>query len=214
MTIRDIVRQRRIKEVLHFTTHLGLAGTLDLGALKARAHLHKEQSLVHILELNRSFVQDPEWAGHISLSITQINEVFFRIASEKWHRNSSRRWVVLSFHPEILEHPGVHFSTTNNIYSMTQRATGPAGLTALFAPSIDTLVYKKAYRLQRSECRIDALPTCPQAEVLYPDQITVDHLQRVYVRDPEHAHDVRALFQVQGHRQLEVTCAPLAFQAS
>ena len=42
--------------------------------------------------------------------------------SERWHAAEDNPWVVLSFHPRILAHPSVIFTTTNNIYPACRRS--------------------------------------------------------------------------------------------
>ena len=52
MNIKEIIAQREITEVLHFTTHLGLTGVLATKALKCKNQLRKEDYLIHILKIN------------------------------------------------------------------------------------------------------------------------------------------------------------------
>lgn len=40
----------------------------------------------------------------------------------------------------------------------------------------------------------DCSPTCPQAEVLYPQQVPLDFIRGIYVREPDHADAVHGMF--------------------
>ena len=87
----------------------------------------------------------------------------------------------MEFGPEILGHNGVYFATTNNSYDQCLRESGEDGLLALFQ---ETVWRKTNWSVRRSR-RPSHLPTCEQAEVLYPERLGVEYLRRVYVADEE-----------------------------
>jgi len=58
MTIDDIVIQRKISEILHFTTNEGLLGILYSGALKSRQCLPQEKQLEYIYKPNAVFTPE------------------------------------------------------------------------------------------------------------------------------------------------------------
>ena len=91
--------------------------------------------------------------------------------------------MILSFKKEILDHPGVYFSTTNNVYSETIRAKDVDGLEALFT---DSTARKQGWTVKRLS-RGNNLPTCEQAEVLYPNPLRLSDLQTIYVTDEDHS---------------------------
>lgn len=193
MTIKRIVQERGIEEVLHFTTNRGLVGIFAARALKARRRLSSDKYLEHIYRgicPDRS--RDIAWHDYVNLSISSINSYLFNIASGKWHDEMDGWWCVLSFSPTILEHDGVYFTTTNNAYDpqyggCVVRGTGPEGLNRLFADRIRQWLTKWVSRYSDTPGN---QPTCKQAEVLYPGQIGLEFLQGVYVRDDSHIDDI------------------------
>jgi hypothetical protein len=205
LTISEIVTQRRISEILHFTTNSGFAGVLATGAVKPRSGLSKDKYLEYIYKANcadRS--RDVDWHGYVNLSISRINSRLFNIADGNWHRNLDGWWCILSFNPVILTPEGVNFTTTNNMYSGVERAPGVDGLNALFAPRI--LQYIQGGFRQEVIRGSDVPPsftTCPQAEVLYPADLAVSHLTKVYVRDAEHIDAIAGLAGACGVRMPE-----------
>lgn len=191
MRIEEQIVQRGIEEILHFTTSNGMLGILSMGKLLAHSLLPKEQLLSHILQINcRDRSRDTEWHSYINLSISRVNGSFFDI-SQGWHRTEDIFWCILSFAPEIMTHKGVLFSTTNNAYPKTERAPDGAGLEALFVQSIRQFPTKW---VSRNKTLLDSNTTCHQAEVLYPQELSLTHLRKIYVKTVEDQDEVSALF--------------------
>ena len=212
MSIIDIVRQRDIKQVLHFTTNRGLVGILDSGFLKSRKRLEKDQRLEFIFSPNAAFRKDRAWLDYVNLSLTRINSQFFDVSKNRWHRYRDIWWCVLSYDPVILTHEGLYFTTTNNFYSGVRRATGPDGLEVMFGPKIFQYRDRKGDHIAlRNDAMSQALPTCMQAEVLYPRQVSTDFLQQIYVATEEDADEVHGQLEALRHRQLRITVAPDVF---
>jgi hypothetical protein len=63
----------------------------------------------------------------------------------------------------------------------------------------------------RSELLTDNFTTCGQAEVLYPGELSVQHLRRIYVVRDEDADEVHAQLAVIGVEGVEVEVAPEKF---
>ena len=169
--------QRGISQVVHFTTAKGAVGILAAGALKSRARVDEDEYLEHVYQPNALLRKDEAWLDYVNLSIERINDWMFQ-ASERWHVAEDNPWVVLSFHPRILAHPGVVFTTTNNIYSTCRRAEGLEGFLAMFSDVIrnyDGTLYDRTDKP-------NAWPTDRQAEVLYPGELSCNHLQRIDVQ--------------------------------
>lgn len=191
MTIRQIVNDRDIREVLHFTTDRGLAGILASACVKARADLPSDKYVEHIYKPTcASRVRDADWHGFVNLSITRINTRLFGIAANKWHIDIQGWWCILAFAPSILSHDGVYFTTTNNMYSGVNRAMGSVGLEAIFA---DEVLQYAGRVVRRSRHAPSNQPTCFQAEVLYPCELSTEYLQTVYVRDEEHIDAIHGI---------------------
>ncbi|MBP1881811.1 DarT ssDNA thymidine ADP-ribosyltransferase family protein [Sinorhizobium mexicanum] len=213
--IRDFAVGRGITEILHFTTNKGLTGCLHTNALLSRHRLKDEDSLVHILTLNSKFRKEEEstfnqhenWIDYVNLSVSEITTNLFR-ASLRWHAGKDLFWVIMAFDPAILDDEGVYFSTTNNIYSGTQRQKGLAGFKALFAASVSRWWNNTVLRKDRP----DHLTTCEQAEVLYPGQIDMRNLKRVYVADGDLADRIAAYLGTYNRADVEVVVAPAKFE--
>lgn len=208
MSVALRAAERNVSEIVHFTTNKGLLGVLYTESLKARARLAKDNRLEHILKPNSAFRKDLAWLDYVNLSVSHINTSFFSTSSGRWHVTEDIWWAVLAFSPEILDHVGVCFSTTNNIYTSVERGAGEAGFEAVFAPIInlwpgEIVVRGDEHPLCRS--------TCAQAEVLYPGEVSTRWLDRIYVRCDEHADEVQAQISAVRHRPIEVIVNPDKF---
>lgn len=183
--------QRGIAEVLHFTTNPGLLGILATGAVLSRDGLSADRYVEHIYTPNcADRLKDADWTGYVNLSITRVNSsmlTFSRnrhVADEVW-------WCVLAFDVSIMAHPGVYFSTTNNIYPAARRQQGITGLAALFEQSVAGRYGNLSHRTVHTPIN---LPTDPQAEVLFPDRIPLSWLRAIYVPDEDNIDYVNSLF--------------------
>lgn len=169
-----------IKNVVHFTTQSGAVGVLAANAVKSRARLSIDKYLEHVYQPNAEIRKDKLWLDYVNLSIERINDWMFGAATS-WHIADDNPWVVLSFDPQILAHPGVIFTTTNNIYPACMRAKGLAGFSQMFAASVrgryDTIHYRDG--------KLPSWPTDRQAEVLYPGELPCTYLKRIDVQMEE-----------------------------
>lgn len=175
--VLDAARRRGVQSVVHFTTVSGAIGVFASKAVKSRSRLQENQYLEHVYRPNAPFRKDESWLDYVSLSIARINAWMFE-HSERWHAADDNPWVLLSFDPEILSHPGVVFATTNNIYPACRRAEGRAGFEQLFAQS----VYGRYCTLHERTDMMSDWPTDRQAEVLYPGEVPCSWLRRVDVQ--------------------------------
>ena len=175
--ILEAAEQRGITEVVHFTTVGGAVGVLAAKALKSRARVSEDEYLEKVYWPNALFRKDPAWSDYVNLSIERINDWMFQ-TSTRWHADENISWVVLSFHPRILTHPGVVFTTTNNIYPSCERLEGLNGFDRMFAETVSG----RYSQLHSREGKLDSWPTDRQAEVLYPGQVSCAHLQRIDVQ--------------------------------
>ena len=180
---------RGIDEVLHFTTDRGLIGTFATGAVLSRDLLDEDKYIEHIYTPNCSDrLKDADWTGFVNLSLSRVNRRMLD-TSQSWHATEDVWWAVLAFDPAILTHPDVFFTTTNNTYSnCVQRGIGVTGLSLLFAPSVEWGHYGS--RCRRQSTTPTSWTTDPQAEVLYPQRLSLEWVRAVYVHEPEHLDDV------------------------
>ena len=150
--------------------------------------------------MNAAFRKDLDWLDYVNLSISRINSRFFS-SSNRWHRDKGIWWCILALDPEILTHDGVYFATTNNRYSGVRRAPGIEGLEVLFAPQS---VQWEGRTVVRSASLPRSCPTCEQAEVLYPGEVSTRFLRRIYVATADDASDVHGQLAALDHSPVDV----------
>ena len=215
MSVQEFVVRRGIRSALHFTTNRGLVGVLASRALLSRQRLSEDKYLEHVLHVNSAyraedsavFDKSENWIDYVNLSISEINSRFLRV-SRRWHRASSVWWCILDFDSSIMAHSGVYFATTNNSYHSCTRARGADGLQALFVDCVERNVGWSASRGNRAT----HLPTCEQAEILYPQSVATDYLRRIYVQSDEHHDIVGGWLQDFCHHGVQATVALPRFE--
>jgi len=208
--VQELINQREIESLFHFTTNKGCLGVLATGSLKARSLLAEDKALAHILQMNamdRS--RDARWHGYVNLSISRINSSFFRVCSDKWHQDKDFWWCALELSAELMTHDGVYFTTTNNMYSGVNRCQGSRGLEALFSTPI---VHWGNNKVNRPAGLAPRFTTCEQAEVLYPEQISTDYIKAIYVREAEHCDEVAGQISGVFHRNVDIILRPEIFE--
>lgn len=204
--IEEAARKRGITAVVHFTTLRGAVGVLASQALKSRARLSSDKYLEYVYRPNAEIRKDHAWLDYVNLSIQRINDWMFD-TSTRWHATDHNSWVLLSFDVSVLSHPGVVFSTTNNIYPSCRRAEGMGGFSRLF----DAQVEGRYGQLHSREDKCTSWPTDRQAEVLYPGELSCRHLRRVDVQIAETEDTVRGILSVSSI-DVPVHHAPEVFQ--
>ncbi|WP_365344360.1 DarT ssDNA thymidine ADP-ribosyltransferase family protein [uncultured Sphingomonas sp.] len=215
MTIAELTASKGIQEVLHFTTNRGIVGTLASHSLQSRHRLPRDKYLEHILHVNAAsrpearafFDKSQNWLDYVNLSISEINRRYF-LVSQRWHEDKDVWWGILAFDPVIMTHEGVVFATTNNGYDRCSRAAGEAGLEALFQPTIRRK--SNGWSVTRNQ-RVARLPTCEQAEILYPGEVSTDYLRRVYVSEEDHHDQARGWLDEFGLPNVDVLISPGKF---
>lgn len=200
MSVAEVARARGIREIVHYTTARGVLGILASGALKSRERLPEDKYVEHIWIAACAVRYDTNWLDYANLSISDINAALYTIASGKWHAGEFW-WGVLSFDPAILDHGGVRFATTNNMYPSVKRGTGVEGFEALFA---ERVAGRYGAISVRTASQPASRPTDLQAEVLYPGELSTDYLQRIYVADVTSRATIRAQCEAVGHREIDV----------
>ena len=179
---------RGIAQVVHFTTMRGAVGILASNSVKSRARVSEDLYLEKVYQPNLEIRKDLAWLDYVNLSVERINEWMFH-SSTRWHLREDNPWVVFSFHPRILTHPGVVFTTTNNIYPSCRRSEGLAGFREMFAE----IVHGRYSEVHDRTDKEEAWPTDRQAEILYPGVLSCDHLQRIDVQLEYSLEDIDGL---------------------
>lgn len=207
MTVQQVVDERNIQEVVHFTTHQGLLGILYSKAIKSRQSVEQDGDLSYILTPNAAMRRDTTWVDYVNLSISRINSHYFR-CSCRWHRETGLWWCILALDPEVLAHEGVVFTTTNNIYTGVRRGRGPAAIEAMFA---DRVVRWSGNVVARTPDLPSHFTTCEQAEVLYRHEVSTNYLRGIYVSTPEDQDDVCGQLEAVSHPPVPVVVDPDRF---
>ena len=177
---------RGITSIVHFTTVKGLIGILASGAVKSRQDLPEDESVKHVFEPNAVERHlDQLWHHYINLSVIAINLRMFHFSTRE---HPGAKWVILEFGPEILGDGVVVFCTTNNIYPSARRGRGLRGFEQMFAPTVSGWYGQPALRGDRPPYQT----TDPQAEVLYPFELSLKHLHTVTVADDDAYEAVEA----------------------
>ena len=208
-TVVERAVEREISTVVHFTTNLGALGILASEGIKCRTDLPQDKYLEHVYKPNAIYRRlDAEWCGYVNLSMMEINSALFKVASEKWHAQDGVSWVVFNFSVEILGAAGVVFTTTNNIYPAVLRSEGLCGLERMFDP---TVLGRCAREIRRTDHQPTYSPTDPQAEVLYPGTLGLEHLTRIDVQDETSVDNIRGQLYTFGI-EADVCYSPQVFE--
>lgn len=215
--VLDVVSTRGIQEIVHFTSNHGLVGMLELKCALSRRQLPEAKHLAYLAaptsaqrqEATSFFNKDEDWLDFLNLSISEINFHYFNIAATKWHNSGDRWWTILSFSPTILSHDDVFFTTTNNVYvEHVNRERGASGLVKLFEDRIRRKGDWTAHRGTRPE----NLPTCQQAEVLYPGRLSLEHLVKIYVRTDDEHDIVAGWLRLYSVNNVQIVIEPRKFK--
>ena len=198
--------RRGITQVVHFTRLAGAVGALAGCALKSRARLPEDEYLEFVYQPNARSRRDSIWLDYVNLSIERINDWFFR-ASHRWHNSKGAQWVILAFSPQILAHPGVVFTTTNNAYPECLRSEGLAGFLQMFDEFVTGYDGRQYSRINT----VPSWPTDRQAEVLYPGELSCEFLQRIDVLTESAYRDIHGTLGGLG-LSIPVRHAPEVFQ--
>ncbi len=199
--------ERGVRNVVHFTTMRGAVGVLAARLVKSRERLPKDKYLEHVYQPNALCRKDPAWLDYVNLSVERINDWMFDV-SQRWHAAEGNPWVLLSFSPEILAHPGVVFTTTNNIYPTCTRTEGFLGFERMFAETV-------AGRHNNVHDRAGKLPSWPtgrQAEVLYPGELSCEYLQRIDAQTEDGLDDIHGILSGLQLDKIAVCHEPEAFE--
>lgn len=214
MEINSLINHKEITEILHFTTERGLTGCAGSKFVLSRKALNEDQYLSEIAspvsherkEAQETFNKDKNWLDYINLSISEINTSYFN-AAKRWFIGEDRWWCIMSFDPIILTHPGVYFTTTNNIYTSVIRTEGITGFQNMFSEQIIRW-YRNIINRNGRELR---LTTCEQAEVLYPNPLSMIFLKAVYVQNSEQAASIHGTLMSFGFQSVNVIICPDKF---
>ena len=107
------------------------------------------------------------------------------------------------FHKRPYDRPGC-----DTYEPLCIREAGHAGLAQLF----QDLVQRKSGWIVSRRSRAAHLTTCEQAEVLYPQRVSVEYLRRIYVQEGEHQDQARGWLAEFDLRNVDVIINSAKFQ--
>jgi len=170
--IRSEALQRGITRLCHFTPSRNLAHIArgEAGILSTAKLEEDERRLFNPTDLQR-------WDGrktHISCSIEYPNAWYFDVAAGK--DRLFRDWVIPALKPDPLWADGTLFSPQN------ASKNGGAGLEPGYA-GFQRLYARQVGNYRRQAARSPACPTDEQAEVMVQDQIPMELIRAVIMRD-------------------------------
>jgi hypothetical protein len=195
-----------VAEILHYTSQKGVQGSVMKWSVLSRHRLEDDEELAYIFA-GVWPRRDPEWIDYVSLSVSRINAGLYDKSRKHY---PDWWWAVMSFSPGILDHDGVWFTTTNNVYSdVCERGQGVEGFEQLFRQCVPW-GYQGSV-IVRGENTPAHWPTDRQAEVLYPEELSLDFLNRVYVPSGQHRALVLAWCEVFSRPEIEVEVNPAVF---
>jgi hypothetical protein len=209
MTIENLAIKKNVNEIIHFTTNEGLIGILHSEMLLPNAKLKMENTLEFIFSQNSEARKESNsrWLNYVNFSVSKVNGEFFSYSRNR-RRNNDIFWVILSFSTRILNHQGVIFTTTNNIYPSCRRTEGPVGFEEMFLASIEGK-YQKI--ISRTLQHLSSWTTCEQAEILYPEGCPISYLLKIYVKNEDEKHSVKGILAALS-KDCDVYVAPEKFK--
>lgn len=191
---------RGITEIVHYTTQRGIFGAIAKGAVLSRARLDEDDWLAHIF----SGIWDNNAAAQLDNVHLSVGDINAYLLGRSRVQQPELWWCVLSFPVAVLDDPGVQFTTVNNIWPRRKIGGGVAAFEAMFAPE----VLGRYNDVHERGHQTSAQPTHFSAEVLYPAQLTLDRIQRVYVSKQDHAWSIRSHCETFDRPLLDVVVQP------
>jgi hypothetical protein len=205
--IRDIVMQRRITRLCHFTPSRNLVHiATDPQGILASVHLKEnEKAIFNPTDVTRL----DGYPDHVSCSIQYPNAWYFRKARDKDHL--FRDWVVLLIKPHHLWMSETKFCARNASANLGgDVCEGLKGFMALFAENV---VGAYGQTFTRSLSHPSWLPTDEQAEVLIPDRVEREDVLGIVVLDESQAKREIVRLRQLNERVPRIVVAPTFYDA-
>lgn len=170
--INDLLAQRGVEHLCHFTTFENLRSMVEMGGLVSRKTLEKYEVQADVQDGLRL-----EGSQFINLSIQRPNNFLWDKFAKRYPQ---KEWCLLMLNPDICQCEGVLFTTANATATNVRcKGTNPgvAGLDALFS---NIVINTRGYTIRSSETPRNC-PTSIQAEVLCPEPIAWEDVYEVVV---------------------------------
>lgn len=168
--IKQIVKERNIKFVLHFTSVGNLSSILKNGLL----------SRIQLVSKNISyqFNDDKRYDGcldSVCCSVSFPNSILFSVFRRL---NYGKTWVVIALDPSVLWEKTCYFCASNaakrEMSNLIRYRTTSSDFKKMFGKSVEG-------RVRNFACEIDdSYPTNPKAEVVIPNGIETRYIKKIF----------------------------------
>ena len=200
MAIRNLISQRGIDSIYHFTTTINLSGIYQVELICPRSEYDTlrglanddmyEDYLDHMDDLRLDGLND-----HVNTSLSHPN-VYLLNAYRQRKNLAHYTWCILELDPLLMERDETLYSVTNAASTYSSQygiGKGEEGFNQLFMPEVIT---KKGVFKRKG--LPDKYPTDIQAEVLIPGNIGVDHIKAVYFETETDLASCAGAFRLMG----------------
>lgn len=202
-SMKDVVRRRRIKGLIHFTRIENL-GTIARDGLLSRAEVERRKMVVTRNDDLRLDLR----LDHISLSISWPNwQLFYRFRMQSGM--GERHWCILVIDPSVLWTLPCIFTTENAASSAESHSRDSERATVQAFERLFTDEGAQRLRLTRDQLALeDHFPTNHQAEVLVKCQVPFDRIRRIVVADEAGKQLAMHILPPSSHALLKVNKDP------
>ena len=183
--IRNMVQERAIKLLVHFTPDCNLKTIVENGLLSRR--VLSQRRIPFRFTDDKMLSRHPWHCDYVSVSIAFPNyKMFYKVRHSYEFRDTC--FVVLGISPEVLWKCECLFFAANAaslryVVVSRNRLRTPEEFAAMFSCNGRSPLIPQDY------------PTDPQAEVLVLNQIERHFITQIFVANDQHAGQVRGMFQ-------------------
>jgi len=201
MPINNLIQEREIKALYHFTTTINLLGIFSIGRICPR---YEYDTLRNLADENLygdylDHMDDLRLDGlsnYVNTSLSHPN-VYLLEAYKARKDLAHYSWCILCLDPHLMERPDTMFSVTNAASASATEygiRDGVNGFNQLF---LDEVITRKGKFTRRG--LLPEYPTDIQAEVLIPGGIPLDAVKEVYFETISDLHGCASAFKLMGY---------------
>lgn len=172
--VKDIIEQRNITRLCHFTKSKNLPQIL----MKGKGILASEFIDKDIFDPNDKFRHDGK-TKYINCSIQYPNIYYFNKIFEK--DVQFKEWIVLFINPYIMNNESTYFCKVNAAKNNGKYIKNGAN-------SLEELFDKQVFKISRTSSMPINVPTDLQAEVLIYEKIPIEAIDAIVAQSEEQAH--------------------------
>lgn len=195
--IKQIVKERNIKFLLHFTSVRNLSSILRNGLLSRIQLISKK--------IEYQFNDQKRYDGcldSVCCSVSFPNSILFSVFRSVYF---NRCWVVLALDPSILWEKTCYFCASNaakkEMSYLIRYRTSSSDFEKMFAKVVEGHHRNDIYKID------DSYPTNPKAEVVIPNGIETKYIKHIFTN----SNRIVELYAEQ-FNQFDFQCEPAYFQ--